>query len=81
MVLAYLVGLILMRPGVRYGGWRWRIVSDYVRRRDHFKCRKCGNRGWVVHHKRWLKNGGWNWPLNMITLCESCHKGEHPWLV
>ena len=80
MLLAYFVGLFLMRSGVRYGGWRWRIVAGYVRHRDNFKCVKCGNRGWVVHHKHWLKHGGWNWPFNLVTLCESCHKKEHPWL-
>ena len=69
-----------MRPGVRYTGWRWKYVAHYIRARDKFNCRVCGNRGHIVHHKKWLKNGGSNMPGNLITVCERCHEKEHRWL-
>ena len=47
-----------------------------MRRRDKFKCRKCGKPGYIVHHKTY-KRVGHEWMRDLITLCPACHKGVH----
>lgn len=63
-------------PGIR--GWRQR-----VKERDGFKCQRCGSDHHLhAHHikpkakfpDRYLELD------NGITLCESCHYDEHPWM-
>lgn len=62
-----------------------------VLRRDHFKCKVCGelgdkeaNGGVGVHHKggipesRWLRNKGHsNDPNNIVSICAHCHDNVH----
>lgn len=79
MLTAWLLSLT-MRPGVRYSGWRWQRVADYVRRRDDFTCRNCRRRGWTVHHVTPVSSGGSHRPGNLRTLCDDCHAEIHPWL-
>lgn len=69
-----------MRPGKRYTGWRWRYVAAYVRERDGFTCQHCHDRGFVVHHKRAVADGGSHFPHNLVTLCLACHADIHEWL-
>lgn len=48
--------------------------------KSHSKCFACKNDGNVRHHIIWLKNGGINSKINLVTLCYSCHAEIHPWL-
>lgn len=32
------------------------------------------------HHVVALKDGGLNWPENVVPICRACHKRVHPWL-
>ncbi|MBU5292814.1 HNH endonuclease [Anaerosalibacter bizertensis] len=73
-----------------YKSREWRKARAEVMRRDNYECQKCKDRGEVtvgnedsslhVHHIVHLKDN----PLlgldknNLITLCASCHDGEHP---
>lgn len=79
MLTAWLLSLT-MRPGVRYTGWRWRVVADYVRHRDRFRCRRCGIYAYTVHHERSVSEGGSHFPTNLTTICGACHEEIHPWL-
>ena len=55
-------------------------VREYVLFRDGHKCQCCKGKSkdsvLNVHHIESRKTGG-NAPNNMITLCETCHKGYH----
>ncbi|TAL51903.1 MAG: HNH endonuclease, partial [Nanoarchaeota archaeon] len=56
-----------------------------VLKRDKFKCKVCGRRpdNYVdielhVHHIRPFGDGGFTHEENLITLCDTCHKGLDP---
>ena len=52
-------------------------VKAYVKWRDGYKCRVCGEKsGLQVHHIESRKTGG-NAPNNLVTLCEECHRKVH----
>ena len=55
-------------------------VREYVLWRDNHICQCCkgksGDKILNVHHIETRKTGG-NAPNNLITLCETCHKGYH----
>lgn len=55
-------------------------VREYVLFRDGHKCQCCKGRSkdpvLNVHHMESRKTGG-DAPNNLITLCETCHKGYH----
>lgn len=55
-------------------------VREYVLYRDGHKCQCCKGKSkdkiLNVHHIESHKTGG-NAPNNLITLCETCHKGYH----
>ena len=70
--------------GEMYGYYN---VRQYVLWRDGYTCQCCGahstNKKEVrlhVHHLESRKTGG-DAPSNQITLCESCHKQFHKWLL
>lgn len=44
------------------------------------KCFVCKEKADIRHHIILLRNGGKNIPLNIISLCNKCHEGRHPWL-
>ena len=56
-------------------------VKAYVRYRDGYKCQVCkgktGDSVLHVHHIVFRSQGGTDNPNNLITLCETCHKGIH----
>ena len=53
-------------------------VKEYVRCRDGYKCRKCGNKTHLeVHHIVQRKDGGTNHRDNLVTLCHDCHAALH----
>lgn len=59
-------------------------VREYVLFRDGHKCRCCKGKSkdtiLNVHHIESRKTGG-DSPNNLITLCETCHKGYHKGLI
>ena len=63
--------------GEQLGFWN---VREYVLSRDGHECQCChgksGDKILNVHHIESRKTGG-NAPSNLITLCETCHKGYH----
>jgi len=53
----------------------WNYIRRTIRRRDHYTCVLCGNRGREVDHIVELVDGGSWWePSNLRTLCTPCHK-------
>ena len=61
--------------GPQYG---FENVKEYVRCRDGYKCRKCGNKTHLeVHHIIQRKDGGTNHRNNLVTLCHDCHAALH----
>lgn len=65
------------QKGEQLGFWN---VREYVLFRDGHECQCChgksGDKILNVHHIESRKTGG-NSPSNLITLCETCHKGYH----
>lgn len=57
----------------------WDAVRQAVLYRDNYTCQKCGstNKPLNVHHICPRHAGGSDNPLNLITLCEECHKKVH----
>lgn len=64
------------QKGVNYGFANRKV---YVLWRDNYECQCCHKSGipLQVHHIVYRTNGGSNHEDNLITLCESCHKGIH----
>jgi len=54
-------------------------VKAYVLHRDKYKCQNCGatKTELHVHHIIFKSNGGTDFPDNLITLCEQCHRDIH----
>lgn len=65
------------QQGEKKGFWN---VREYVLFRDGHECQCCHGKSkdkvLNVHHIESRKTGG-NSPNNIITLCETCHKGYH----
>lgn len=65
------------QQGERLGFWN---VREYVLFRDNHICQCCKGKSkdkiLNIHHIESRKTGG-NSPDNLITLCETCHKGYH----
>lgn len=65
------------QQGEQLGFWN---VREYVLFRDDHTCQCCKGKSkdvvLNVHHIESRKTGG-NAPNNLITLCETCHKGYH----
>ena len=65
------------QQGEQLGFWN---VREYVLFRDEHKCQCCngksGDKILNVHHIESRQTGG-DAPNNLITLCETCHKGYH----
>ena len=57
----------------------WRGVSLFIKRRDGWKCSKCGSTDKIeVHHKTYENHGDEIHNLgDLTTLCEKCHKEAH----
>ncbi len=61
----------------------WDTISMEIRERDGNQCRRCGisandlkdfGSHLTVHHIFPRKEGGSNWPSNLINLCVPCHR-------
>ena len=65
------------QQGEQLGFWN---VREYVLYRDGYICQCCKGKSkdkvLNIHHIESRKTGG-NAPNNLITLCETCHKGYH----
>jgi 5-methylcytosine-specific restriction endonuclease McrA len=57
---------------------RWQQVRESAKRRDGYRCRRCGRGDRLeVHHVTPIEQGGNAYSLdNLITLCSPCHKRE-----
>lgn len=66
-----------------YRNYKWIEFSDYVKKRDNYKCQSCmRSQGEVVlqvHHEIYKKGKLiWEYALSdCITLCKGCHAREH----
>jgi hypothetical protein len=73
-----LVNKYLYQKGTNYGFANSRA---YVLDRDNHICQHCKGKSkdkrLEVHHIIFRSNGGSDDPLNLITLCETCHKKLH----
>ena len=58
-----------------YPSARWRIIREFVLKRDGFACHKCNRRsGLACDHKLPISQGGNPWsPENLQALCRDCH--------
>lgn len=69
------------QQGEQLGFWN---VREYVLFRDGHTCQCCKGKSkdvrLNVHHIESRKTGG-NAPNNLVTLCETCHKGYHKGIV
>ena len=63
----------------------WDTVSELCKRRDGYRCKKCGARGFkiggnaILHaaHIVSKSQGGRDVLTNLQTLCSACHAKEH----
>jgi hypothetical protein len=56
------------------------VIKCHVLQRDDFKCQNtpCRNpssESLTIHHVKAKRNGGEDKPRNMVTVCDTCHKG------
>lgn len=58
----------------------WEVIARDVRRQDRMRCLICGKMNEVlhVHHMIPLSEYGTNHSRNLVTLCYSCHRAQHP---
>ena len=59
---------------------RWRNFANEVKRRDGYKCVKCGGTQTLqAHHKIYYQNRlPWDYSIDFLeTLCSKCHLEEH----
>lgn len=63
----------------------WHILRKFVHNRDNGECQYCGApvklEEFHCHHVLPLSEGGTNHPSNLKTLCKSCHKKRHPFML
>lgn len=53
-------------------------IREQVLKRDRRKCTKCGSKENLhVHHIIHREDGGTDDIMNLTTLCDLCHAGEH----
>jgi len=78
-------------PGVKFPWFSrmslsaWIPLKQYVYLRDGGKCRYCEKPTLYeethCHHVLELSEGGTNHPSNLKTLCKTCHKKRHPFML
>ena len=77
-LLTQLAGVALERPA----GWD-QEAQRIVPRMDYSDgCFVCMTRARRLywHHVIWVSHGGSNAASNLVRLCHTCHRGQHPWL-
>jgi 5-methylcytosine-specific restriction endonuclease McrA len=66
-----------------YHSRQWAQVRDYIMKRDHYSCVKCGRPAQEVHHiKHLTRENIWDPkitlnPDNLEALCRDCHFRQH----
>jgi 5-methylcytosine-specific restriction protein A len=59
----------------------WGRIRHYVLERDDYTCLRCGadlhNGQAQVHHIIWRRYNGTDHPMNLMTVCDKCHKAIH----
>ena len=64
---------------------RWQKKRLKIFNRDKFTCQECGDNSNTLHvHHKQYKDGKkvWEYPMiDLVTLCETCHKLKHPTLM
>jgi len=63
---------------LRYKLNKINLTRNY--RSRHPFCWCCGSAADVRHHIIQLQKGGMNTRLNLVSLCNPCHREIHPWL-
>lgn len=62
---------------LKFNTVEWRMLRDYVIKRDHFRCLRCDKKfsaRWLsVHHLIPRSEGGEDNLENLVTLCNKCH--------
>jgi 5-methylcytosine-specific restriction endonuclease McrA len=65
-------------PPVSFRSSSYKQLCQQVIRRDRWKCQVCGSsQNLQVHHKQLRSQQGSDRDSNLITLCASCHEGQH----
>jgi hypothetical protein len=55
----------------------WKRIANAARARANFRCARCRQRGWQVHHRRYdLATMTGKVPGDLIVLCDECHVKE-----
>ncbi len=68
----------LKQPRLRLEPEAYEELRQQVLRRDGWRCQSCGAMTNVeVHHQEFRSQGGHDSELNLITLCDSCHRQIH----
>lgn len=68
----------LKQPRLRLEPEAYEELRQQVLRRDGWRCQSCGAMTNVeVHHQGFRSRGGHDTELNLITLCNSCHRQVH----
>lgn len=66
------------QPRVRLEPEAYENLRQQVLRRDGWRCQSCGSMSNLeVHHQEFRGRGGPDSELNLITLCDACHKWAH----
>jgi 5-methylcytosine-specific restriction endonuclease McrA len=61
------------------GADEWLKVSRAVKKRDGYRCRRCGARRQLsAHHIKPRAQGGTDSLRNLLTLCAACHDYAEP---
>lgn len=67
----------IRRPSKEVYTEKWPSISKAVKRRDGYRCKKCGSsKNLEVHHIIPISQGGKTVLINLITLCEKCHSRQ-----
>jgi len=56
---------------------QWLSIREFILERDNFSCVDCKKQATVVHHKKFVCDGGNNDPENLESLCDACHGKRH----
>jgi 5-methylcytosine-specific restriction endonuclease McrA len=66
------------QPRLRLQPTAYEDLREQVLRRDGWSCQSCGAMSNLeVHHQEFRSHGGPDSELNLITLCDACHKLTH----
>jgi len=56
----------------------WKRKRYLVMKRDNWRCVYCGAKATQVHHKKYAKYNIGKEPIEwLVSICKSCHEGQH----